>query len=253
LGGQPASVTKTNDKHEGSWAAMIKSADISAVNPAQGFLPDTIGILMSGNVDLQTFEFTGIKISERHAQLDFWYKYSPVGTDMGMVIVNFTKWDTVSQTQIPVAASFAALESANAYTKVELEMLYENQELVPDTAIIFVFSSDFENARIGSTLYVDDMKFTGINSGNTGIELHHQTTFKIYPNPAKEYLIVRSSHADNVNVSIIDFSGKTIMNTKTEGFETRIETSFFPAGIYFLRLSGINGELLNVSQISISK
>jgi hypothetical protein len=253
LGGQPASVTRTDDRHEGSWAAMVKSTDISAVNPMPGFLPDTMGLLMSGSVNMSTFELSGIKISERHAQLDFWYKYSPVGSDMGMVIVNFTKWDSVSMSQIPVAGGFYAIESSTNYAKAEVEIFYENQELTPDTAVIFIFSSDFENSRIGSALYLDDMKFTGTNSGTANIGNHIPSSFKVYPNPAKDYLMVSSSHAEVANISIIDFSGKTLINTRVEGPENKIETAHLPAGIYFLRLSGSKGEMLHVSQFSISR
>jgi hypothetical protein len=61
------------------------------------------------------------------------------------------------------------------------------------------------------------------------------STIKIYPNPAKDFVMVEN--AENDVISIIDFSGKEVYSTKVLNSAARIDVSKLNQGVYILKVN----------------
>jgi hypothetical protein len=66
---------------------------------------------------------------------------------------------------------------------------------------------------------------------------------RVYPNPTAGELRIESGELKIENVAIYDISGKI---QKTENWETKntIDISYLPAGVYFLRITTEQGEVV---------
>jgi hypothetical protein len=79
-------------------------------------------------------------------------------------------------------------------------------------------------------VFVYEMLTLGINDN----EVH--TVVKVYPNPAKENIFVTSSIYPIQNLTVTNQLGQVVYENNSEIIETRINTSDFQPGIYFVRV-----------------
>jgi len=81
---------------------------------------------------------------------------------------------------------------------------------------------------------------TGLPEAN-GINL----LFKAYPNPAKNYIILKIENykTENLTYQLYDENGKLFENKKVEGSETQIDLSSLVISTYFLKVSDANKAL----------
>ncbi len=63
-------------------------------------------------------------------------------------------------------------------------------------------------------------------------------TVSAYPNPTTDYLIVKVKNYETVNLQylVFDINGKLLQAVKATGNETKIETSRFTPGSYFVKV-----------------
>ena len=81
---------------------------------------------------------------------------------------------------------------------------------------------------------------TGVNEPNLPDE-----GITIYPNPAKDELIVNSSNLPaNKIITIYDVLGKIIYTVKTNSKQETINCKPFPSGIYILQMKTENGAVV---------
>ena len=66
-------------------------------------------------------------------------------------------------------------------------------------------------------------------------EINTTNTIKIFPNPAKDHFTINSSFPNSIKLSIIDISGRTVLERPFHD-EISISTDNFGSGIYFLKL-----------------
>jgi hypothetical protein len=69
-----------------------------------------------------------------------------------------------------------------------------------------------------------------------GISDDFEQTFKLYPNPASDYLHIELQH--EAHVTIFNTLGELMYQTRTQ--ENTIPVSKFPNGLYFLRVEDGN-------------
>ena len=98
----------------------------------------------------------------------------------------------------------------------------------------FIFASTYSNINYRTSLYRFDIE------NHTGINTQQQTDFRIYPNPANDYLYVEQGIEMNipVHITISDISGRMIsiynFNNDRNINRFEINTSFLKKGVYFL-------------------
>jgi hypothetical protein len=68
-----------------------------------------------------------------------------------------------------------------------------------------------------------------------GVENLSQDALLVYPNPVKDYLILRSME-NMVGVKVYTTTGKQLLEQALSGKESRISTTSLPTGIYVVRV-----------------
>jgi hypothetical protein len=96
--------------------------------------------------------------------------------------------------------------------------------------------SDINQCRNSDTILVTIKKHSGI----TSIE---NQSFKIYPNPAQEYIYIESETGNEFNVKVVDIQGKVLINTKRVAKEKvhEIDVSRLPKGMYLIQIISDKG------------
>lgn len=99
------------------------------------------------------------------------------------------------------------------------------------------------NYRGGISLYRD------ASTLGTVQEIPYAPAVSLYPNPATEALFVHSDVPGNIRIlSVIDMTGRELLRIQMNGETCRIDLSALPAGLYFLRCTGIEGEVISVKK-----
>ena len=109
----------------------------------------------------------------------------------------------------------------------------------------------FQNDSIGlykPSVFDCDYLETGIES------INNSNNLSIYPNPASEILnisIAKEIDLTNATVSLVDVSGKQVLNQLIQSTETVIHINHLPNGIYLLNVR-LNNEISTFKKITIS-
>lgn len=247
----PLSAFKTIgvDKHSGNYAIKIKSIFVNN-KPVPSTIPDTFGCVFKGKIELAPISFkAGYPYTGRPEKLEFYSKYSPVGNDSGLAAVYLRKWngaiyDTVGKGELTIS-------STTFYSLCELNITYSSIEQ-PDSAIIAFFSSkDSSTARVGSTLFIDDVAFTG------WVDIDEKTFYsnkvKLFPNPAKDNLTITTEIEEAENVKIIDVSGRIISKCKIVSYNANVNTGLFVEGIYLYEICDKKNKILTKGKFNVVK
>lgn len=235
------------DIHSGNYALQLKTIYINN-NPAPNAIEDTVGIIFTGKVALNPPSFKyGFPYTGRPEKLEFWCKYIPVGSDKAGAIVFLQKWnglshDTIAKGEITISATVA-------YTLFQVDLTYHSAELPDTAAITFGSSKEKEEARVGSTLYLDDVAFTG------WVGIDEQETdndkIKIFPNPASNAVNI-IAHIDDANyIQVMDVSGKLLGKYELKNYKASINTVSFAEGIYFFQLFDKKDKILGKGKFNI--
>ena len=79
------------------------------------------------------------------------------------------------------------------------------------------------------------VKEISVNVGNEGVDENEESLFKVYPNPGKDVLNIRTG-LQNACIKIYDLSGKLIHNQEITDNITSITTTSWPSGTYIWKV-----------------
>lgn len=206
-----------NDVHTG--AAAIKLVTLYVL------IQNANGIATTGtiNVGNQTID-GGIPYSLRPDSLTGWYKCDPQGADYGFVdfsLLNAAGTDTVgfAHFQTPNAA-------VNTYTYFSVPVVYYNANTPALSRCVMSSSAGFTSV-LNSVLIVDDVDLVfnpdGIREpvfGNANV-IYKATSGKLIVNSEKK-----------AKLSVIDISGKMVLNTSVNEGNSEYTLSDLTAGVY---------------------
>jgi hypothetical protein len=247
----PMSASKASgiDVHSGNYALKIKTIHVNN-NPLPAAINDTMGAVFTGKITISPPGYNyGFPYSQRPAMLEFWAKYIPVGGDTAGVRVFLRKWngsghDTIARGEMNIPPSAS-------YSFFQLNLTYFFNEL-PDTAIIIFGSSrDRHIARQNSTLYVDDVTFTGwvgVNELNS-----NSKKVRVFPNPATDKITIEADIKDAESIQIIDVSGKILGVYKINNYSVTINTSLFSSGNYFYEIHSNKNSVIANGKFNVIK
>ncbi|KAB2806813.1 T9SS type A sorting domain-containing protein [Phaeocystidibacter luteus] len=78
------------------------------------------------------------------------------------------------------------------------------------------------------------------------IEPEPQNHFKLYPNPAEDYIQLDFDGGNSAEIQIVDLNGRAVLSTRVQARQP-IDVSALPAGIYFVRWN--NGQYIEVEKL----
>ncbi len=237
------------DKHSGNYALKIKSIYLNN-NPVSQAIPDTIGNVFTGKIIQSPPSIKlGIPYTGRPEKLEFWSKYIPVGADRGEVSIRLQKWSGTSSDTI--AYGSIIVDNNSSYSLSQINLDYYSTAL-PDTVVItFASSYRTSEARVGSTLFIDDVAFTGW----VGIDQPVQNTdkVKIFPNPARNNLSINVYIEEAENIQVLDALGKVAGVCKIQNYNASINTGTLAEGNYFFEIRDKQNRTLTKGKFNVIK
>lgn len=102
----------------------------------------------------------------------------------------------------------------------------------------------FGNFRVTETDTISNFSLEVYDDGTSVLKhnKHISSKVQVYPNPVKNELTIKSTETAFTEIKIRSFDGKVVYQSL---FQEKTNVSDLPAGLYFLELSGINGESYN--------
>ena len=192
--GMPISVTKSTERHGGSFSAKVET--MSTIDSTGQEAPSP-GYLFIGSVNiLQQTGVLGTSFTARPDSLVGWVKCNSVNGDTSGIILQLTKWDAIALTQEELGfGGFITTSTSTSFYRFSVPIEYVSEN-TPDSISVFVLSS-IGNGQIGSAIWVDDLSLI-YNTSSIG-ELNG-TSFEVFPNPVNDELSISSITIDKMEV-----------------------------------------------------
>ena len=237
------------DKYSGTYALKLKSVEFPhGAAPAE--IGDTGSLAFTGKININPYTYKyGFPYIGRPEKMEFYSKYAPVGNDTGFSGVMLRKWNDVKNDTI--AIGWIDINSTPSYSPFQINLTYFSTEIPDSASIIFLSSKGPGCARVGSTLYVDDVLFTGwvgIKEADLYVD-----KIKTFPNPAKDVVNILVQIDEANNVKAIDASGKPMGIFKIQNYKAIINTSLFSSGIYFFEILDKKDKILTKGKFNVVK
>ena len=81
----------------------------------------------------------------------------------------------------------------------------------------------------------------------------HDRAIDVYPNPARNYIIVYNYDLSSSQVYLYDISGKLVMQRQSKDLATRMDVSNLVSGVYVLSVKGVDGKIRRNEKIIIAR
>ncbi len=244
---------KGRSGQEGDYAPRLVANEMLYGDSGMIFLPGVIGTL--DVVFEKLTARTGRAFTSRPKAIKGYMKYFPVNGDSASIYVGLTRYNEELGIRQPIGfVDKIYKDTISEWMEFNLPIDYRNEELTPDTVMVFFVSSagydrKFERlmhceGQLGSTLWVDDVEFVYENGGDdpsTANENPVLASSNLYPNPSFNGLFNLNVKAA-CKMEVISISGQLVMqqNLATPGSYT-VDLSRFAPGVYYIRLSNKQG------------
>lgn len=254
LGSNPVSVFKeSTNPHSGTYCCKINSVALTS-NPSPGNIPDTVGAIFTGafNFVAQTIDF-GYAYTSRPQSLSWWSRYTPAASgDTGFVVCALTHWNGTSTDTVAWGGS--SIGAATNWTQYN-STLYYNPNLpsntFPDTCVLLVSATDDVHLKAGSTLWVDDMAFTGwVGIDEQGAQ---KENVAVFPNPATNMVNITVNNDKATRVHVYDMTGRMVGDETFINRRVKLETLNLASGMYSYMILDESNTVMNRGKFSVSK
>jgi hypothetical protein len=158
----------------------------------------------------------------------------------------FVRYLLSSPLFLPAGTYFVGFHQSNDwFLNVGLDLNNNTQDKVYYNTSGTWYSSPYEGSLMLRPVFGDGADFVGIPAIEKELQLN------VFPNPATDKLnfSVLNINEQNVNYTISDISGRTVLHGKT--FERSVDVSALSGGIYFLRI--MTAEKSSVAKFIITR
>jgi len=118
------------------------------------------GMMQLGNLVVSDDDMDingGYPFADRPLGMSFYAKYQPATADTAFMLAYLTKYNSSTNSSDTIGASmYLFTETLADYTKILLPFAYQSEDM-PDTINIIFISTNPENMKVGSTLWVDSL------------------------------------------------------------------------------------------------
>jgi hypothetical protein len=241
---------ETTAPYAGTAAAKIVTQAIPPLIPVPGY--DTVGLLIIGSVDIAKQKINyGAPYTNRPEFVKFVTKYEPVNGDTASVSVQITHYNTTTKlTEIIATGTWSTTATATSWTQQSLKLTYDAnlKTVAPDTIRFMASASSLFRPKINSTLYIDDIGFSGYVSTNNIDGVSNNVS--VYPSPAKENVTISIS-VNAAAVEIFDLTGRSIGVFPMTNNKATIETANYSAGMYLYNVLGAQNNVLGRGKFEV--
>ncbi|MBI4946392.1 MAG: PCMD domain-containing protein [Bacteroidetes bacterium] len=258
--GNSISVTKVTgtEAHGGLYAMKIVTVDV-VNDPSGGQLPDPTGVAFVGKVQISPLKLiNGFPYTAKPATCEFWYKYTPQTGDSASCGLALTKWNGIKTDTIATGNIFIK-NTAAFYVQATFNLIYNPlfSAVQPDTMRIGFSATCIASKTcgvVGSTLWVDDITFTGTTGMN---QLSSFNDVELYPNPCNQSLNISAGTGEAVSVVVLDVIGKIVasapLTLSANGMKETgaINTSGFAMGLYSYSILDKSGNPMRAGKFNV--
>lgn len=251
--GNPITVFRdTVNPHGGQYCMRITSAGLIS-NPSPADIPDTVGFAITGSISISPSVSvrSGSPYSARPSQITSYMRYTPaVGGDSSFFFAALTKWNGTTRDTIAVAGTVITGTVAN-WQAYNMPFIYNPlfSNTFPDSMTIACSATDDDFPHVGSSLYVDDVTF----SGWVGIEENASVaTIQIFPNPASDRITAQLSNAANKAI-VYDLEGRELNQYTIIDGILRADVSTLPSGIYYCSILDERQQIIGRAKFTVNR
>lgn len=190
----------------------------------------------------------GSVIWGRPDALTGYYNYAPEGGDSLTIRVRL--YD-ITGTDTTLIAEDEFVDDANtgAYVPFTLPLNYLTLDDAELAQVLIRSTRNTTDATVGTTLWVDELRFTGITG--TGAEQALPFGFNLYPNPASEVLHIENVMVQKIELGIWDRTGRKVHESwLAPGFNAVAIHGLVP-GFHVYRLSDASGQILSAGNLQV--
>lgn len=205
-------------------------------------------VLLQNNANIAVLRSAKFPLSTRPASLKFLATYlpaTPASESFGFLILmtkkNGTKIDTVMNT---LFASSPGAKYPWVNFTADLATYYKSAETPDSAAVMFVTS--VTTPTNGSSLLLDDVKFSANASGVKGLQSYFSSDVQVTPNPVASTSEINISYQlnsnSNVMVDLYDMQGRIVRSLPQESvtygvYNKSMSVDGLPAGMYVCKVT----------------
>jgi hypothetical protein len=250
-------VTKSTDKHGGTYAAKLTTTTVTIAGLGSATLP---GELILGNATgvfaYEDIAIGGLPLAARPTQMQCFYKLTgaTATADSALAQVYLTKSTNGEPLIIGIGSQY--LTAAASYTSLTLPITYSPSSTATPDSVHIVFSSGTAGTITpGTALFVDDITLAGVNLA-TRADADVQAKLTVSPNPSTggrfQLYAPEAPALASASLTVSDMMGRTVAQQPALAAPspTRdLNLSNLPTGLYLLRLDTKQGTV--VRQLTI--
>jgi hypothetical protein len=191
----------------------------------------------------------GSPIWGRPDALTGYYRYEPQGGDSLTIRVRL--FDIAGSDTVLIAEDefFSSAATGSDYELFNLPINYLSLEDADLAQVLIRSTRNTANATVGTTLWLDDLRFTGISglSDQGGLPFG----FNLYPNPASDWLHIDNSQGRLGRITLLNSAGALVLQNALHAGSNRLDVHDLPAGLYTLRMTDTGERVVGSSRIQI--
>lgn len=232
---------RTEDSYTGQYAARMQTKSVLTFQ-----VPGLI-TLGDFNLNIWTQESSitgGVEFSFRPQALNLFYKYSPAQGDFFRIGVWLLRDDGTAIPDTVATGLYEGYLNIDEYTLLTVPLEYRSEE-IPEILNIIAVSSDPDNPKVGSVLFVDDFSFE-YPVGKLELNEHLQTV--VYPNPAYDYIKISKKYSD-LNIEIYNITGSLVKTILKHNSDEKISIRELESGAYIIRIVKNNSDVISTHKL----
>ena len=199
------------------------------------------GTLING-----TTPYGGMPVNGKPTSVSGHYKFlNTSASDSAGATVILKKYNATLGRTDTVGYGTTILLSANSYIGFKVNITDLKPGVVPDSIVIIftsMINTDWQNISFNPILYIDAIS---ISEDVMGIHATNENNIaNVYPNPfSGSFTIELPSIENNVQLTVMDIQGKTIINSTMTGMQKTFSAENLPDGIYMYKLTSGSKEI----------
>ena len=236
--------TAAADVHSGSTAVKLITKNVLATDApgivTTGTLPTAQGSPITG----------GVAYTLRPDSIVGWYKYTSVSGDNGFFA--FDLFGAGGNTDTVGIGSFATpAATVGVWTRFSAPIIYKSANPVVTCLWIACSSNNGTAAKVGSTLFADDLAV--VFSPTTGLAEVPLMNVTVGPNPTTDHIVISNASGSNVIFTLSDMTGRNVALENISGDINSVSVSGLPQGLYMYAITDQNKEAIRSGKLLICR
>jgi hypothetical protein len=191
----------------------------------------------------------GLPLSNNPASLKGYYQFSTSAVDSATVVIMTNQ---IPDMGFPFVQDsiVAMLPPANEWTEFEIPFTYSGTDTVEQLALWF-YAGNINQRQVhaGNTLKLDALSITYAN--NAATTYLGELSLTVYPNPARNVLMLKAHFAGAYEWNLLDGQGRTVANGRADSDLASISVDRLVAGSYYLHI--MNKEQIRTFPVLIQR